>query len=82
MSSKQPMALFMVHNLGWMLDNDVVNKLLSSRIILMSSSERVGHPRRDGYRDDSVLGCCRGAEGFLTSGTRGSCATSQEATPT
>ncbi|KAH3840834.1 hypothetical protein DPMN_114290 [Dreissena polymorpha] len=74
-SSKQPMVLFMVHNL-------VVDKLLSPRIILMSSSGRVCYPRRDGYRDDSVLGRCGGAEGFLTSDTRGSCATSQEATPT
>ncbi|KAH3792302.1 hypothetical protein DPMN_145796 [Dreissena polymorpha] len=69
------MVLFMVHNL-------VVDKLLSSRIILMLSSGRVCYPRRDGYRDDSVLGRCGGAEGFLTSDTRGSCATSQEATPT
>ncbi len=30
-----------------MLDNDVVDKLLSSRIILMSSAETVCHPRRD-----------------------------------
>ncbi|KAH3856637.1 hypothetical protein DPMN_099229 [Dreissena polymorpha] len=75
------MAPFMVHNLDQLLVNDVVSKL-SSRIILMSSSERVCFPRRDGYRDESVLGCCKGAEGFLTSGTRGSRATSQEATPT
>ncbi|KAH3800206.1 hypothetical protein DPMN_153836 [Dreissena polymorpha] len=75
-----PWRWFMVHNLDQMLDNE--NKLISSSIILKCSSDRVLYPRRDGYRDDNVLVCCRGAEGFLTTGTKGSHATSQEVTPT